>query len=549
MDFTPKRFAFLIVCIFSLHGVSTISAEISRLPVLHVVGDVQAISPADSMVQARLSAVGLDPVLIDDDAATTADAASVSLILIEESCASSKAEGKFKSVPIPVINMEPFAWDTDCFIDTTSAGTFGRTPGSENFTLEIRNANEIESGWKSGDLVTFYAGFNTTRNKLGWAVPADDGFTFARVPGTEQAVIFGFESGSSMANGFKAPARRAGFSLMVNVADSLTDSGWQLFYAVLNWCLEEARPSPVLRAALVTKQLPWKQPLGDLILWQRLLNEGFDVQNILQDGFFSGDYALSNLIVITESVDYGLTPDLYYFGVPMINCEQTAYYMTSPWVTSSLSESKSLGTDHFTISNQTHPITEGLSGKIRIASQPTFWGGVIDPGGDVTVLAQFADADDAPAALFAYRKNARLLDEKRMQARFVGFPFQADAPKWATEPVWKLWDRSLEWVLEPDSGVSAVQDMENVSQFALFPAYPNPFNPTTVISYSLPHASEVHLTVFDIQGRLVETLIAERQEAGLHTVQFDGSGLTSGIYFCHIQAGSFRETQRMVLLK
>jgi hypothetical protein len=548
MDFMPKRIAFRILC-FLLCGMSTVYAEISRLPVLHVVGDVQAISPADSMVQARLAAIGLDPILIDDDVATTADTASVSLILIEESCASSKAEGKFKSVSIPVINMEPFAWDTDCYIDTTREGTFGRTPGPENFTLEIRNADAIESGWKAGDLVTFYAGFNTARNKLGWAVPAGDGFTFARLPGTSQAVIFGYESGASMANGFKAPARRAGFSLMVDVADSLTDSGWQLFYAVLNWCLEDARPAPTLRAAFVTKTTFWNQPLGDLILWQRLMNEGFDLQNILQDGFFSGDYSLTNLIVISESVDYGLTPDLYYFGIPILNCEQTAYHMTTPWVTSSLEDTKSLTADHFTISNQSHFITDGLTGDIRIASRPTFWGGVIDPGGDATILAKFTDSDGEPVALFTYRKLARLLEGKQMQARFVGFPFQVNAPKWATEPVWQLWDRSLEWVLEPDSGVSAVENTESVSQFALFSAYPNPFNPTTLISYSLPSTSEVHLAVFDIQGRLVETLIAGRQEAGSHSILFDGKRLASGVYFCHIRAGSFHQTQRMVLLK
>jgi hypothetical protein len=79
--------------------------------------------------------------------------------------------------------------------------------------------------------------------------------------------------------------------------------------------------------------------------------------------------------------------------------------------------------------------------------------------------------------------------------------------------------------------------------------YPNPFNPTTAISYQLPTASTVTLKVYDVLGKEVATLIEGAQSAGIHTVRFDGSSLRSGVYFYRIQAGSFEETKKLVLIK
>lgn len=85
--------------------------------------------------------------------------------------------------------------------------------------------------------------------------------------------------------------------------------------------------------------------------------------------------------------------------------------------------------------------------------------------------------------------------------------------------------------------------------FALAQNYPNPFNPLTVIKYSLPVASDVELSVYNIIGQKVETMIFQKQSAGTYQVEWDASGFTSGIYFYHIQAGSFRDSKKMILLK
>jgi hypothetical protein len=79
--------------------------------------------------------------------------------------------------------------------------------------------------------------------------------------------------------------------------------------------------------------------------------------------------------------------------------------------------------------------------------------------------------------------------------------------------------------------------------------YPNPFNPSTKISWQSPVGSWQTLKVYDILGNEVATLVDEFREAGRYEVTFDRSNLASGIYYYRLQAGSFIETKKMVLIK
>jgi len=86
-------------------------------------------------------------------------------------------------------------------------------------------------------------------------------------------------------------------------------------------------------------------------------------------------------------------------------------------------------------------------------------------------------------------------------------------------------------------------------QFRLLGNSPNPFNATTDISYCLPHPSEVELTVYNLSGHRVTTLLEEFQPARYHTATWDASALSSGIYFYRLTAGEYTEVKRMTLLK
>jgi hypothetical protein len=87
------------------------------------------------------------------------------------------------------------------------------------------------------------------------------------------------------------------------------------------------------------------------------------------------------------------------------------------------------------------------------------------------------------------------------------------------------------------------------SQFALVQNYPNPFNPSTTIRYGIPMRSNVGLTVYNTLGEKVTTLVQGQQEAGAYEVKFDGSGLTSAVYFYRLQTGSFVDTKKLLLLR
>jgi hypothetical protein len=85
--------------------------------------------------------------------------------------------------------------------------------------------------------------------------------------------------------------------------------------------------------------------------------------------------------------------------------------------------------------------------------------------------------------------------------------------------------------------------------YRLLQNYPNPFNPTTTINYEMLTAGKVKLVVYDLLGSEVKVLVDEEKSAGRYEVTFDGSKLSSGIYFYQLKAGEFSETRKMVLLK
>jgi hypothetical protein len=86
-------------------------------------------------------------------------------------------------------------------------------------------------------------------------------------------------------------------------------------------------------------------------------------------------------------------------------------------------------------------------------------------------------------------------------------------------------------------------------EFVLYPCYPNPFNPSTVIRFSLPHTEHAKLTIYDVTGRQVKVLVNEVLSSGEHRITFEGSSLSSGVYFARLEAGNRMKTEKMVLLK
>ncbi|UCG53352.1 MAG: T9SS type A sorting domain-containing protein [Candidatus Latescibacterota bacterium] len=114
------------------------------------------------------------------------------------------------------------------------------------------------------------------------------------------------------------------------------------------------------------------------------------------------------------------------------------------------------------------------------------------------------------------------------------------------EPAFSGWGTAL--IEDPGTGISPKPLSADIA-FGLKGNYPNPFNPTTTIHFTLPRAGFAELTVYDVTGRRIRTLISTFMEAGVHKVPWDAAGLASGVYWALLRAGGRTATHKMWLLK
>jgi len=172
-------------------------------------------------------------------------------------------------------------------------------------------------------------------------------------------------------------------------------------------------------------------------------------------------------------------------------------------------------------------------------------------------LEKWEDNHDAPIKVSAYTTVA----EEWEELTFDVFEGDVETPdpqfynRFVIFPDYQAADGDDEWffddvkLVDPDEDTS-VESPIQVNDYTLAASnYPNPFNPATTISYTLPVASDVELIVYDILGSEVMSLVNEKKDAGVYQVTFDGMNVPSGIYFYRLKAGNDVQTQKMMLLK
>lgn len=114
--------------------------------------------------------------------------------------------------------------------------------------------------------------------------------------------------------------------------------------------------------------------------------------------------------------------------------------------------------------------------------------------------------------------------------------------------------------VKTEDGGGVITDIENNNTplpdgFILYQNYPNPFNPSTIINYELGVTSFVSIKIYDINGRVIKTLVSQRQNAGKYKIEFDGSGLSSGVYYYKFEAfdenkkSVFIQTKKMIIVR
>ena len=134
----------------------------------------------------------------------------------------------------------------------------------------------------------------------------------------------------------------------------------------------------------------------------------------------------------------------------------------------------------------------------------------------------------------------------------IGFNFKAVTTEDLDVRVtYALFDDNYNLLDEKDSVVNRVFIPE---EFSLKQNYPNPFNPKTIIQYDLPIESNVKIMIYDILGHMTKSLINNKQDAGFKSIQWDatnnhGKKVSAGLYLYSIEAGNYRQTKKMILIK
>ncbi|MGH7495633.1 MAG: Ig-like domain-containing protein [bacterium] len=160
-----------------------------------------------------------------------------------------------------------------------------------------------------------------------------------------------------------------------------------------------------------------------------------------------------------------------------------------------------------------------------------------------TPKTQFINVNGVRAAELVFDGNLNVWLEKKLSVNLAQGNNTIQV-----ELSWGWMD--IDYLGVPSTILTSVADPFDLPfRFSLQQNYPNPFNPATTITYSLAKPEHVKLAVYDIQGRQVQVLIDEKQNAGPYSISFDGRKLASGMYLYRLSAGSFVDEQRMLLLK
>lgn len=128
-------------------------------------------------------------------------------------------------------------------------------------------------------------------------------------------------------------------------------------------------------------------------------------------------------------------------------------------------------------------------------------------------------------------------------------PFYASSNAFQDDGIYRMESFSIESNSSGPDGPKPPEQPDASTTVELHPNYPNPFNPSTTIRYDLPEQAEVRITIFNTAGQEIMTLFDGAMPAGTHEIRWDAAGMTSGSYFCRLQAGSESRVQTMLLVK
>jgi len=315
---------------------------------------------------------------------------------------------------------------------------------------------------------------------------------------------------------------------------------------------------------------------NDQVVIDKLISWGFQVDIVTTADFKVGiptddEIKAYKMAYISESVGSGdlarwrgATRGKWETGwlpVPVVNNDNFVSRVSALGFVSGSTGYGNQSNDHVVIiDNTNHPLAAGYTAGTTLdffsdVTNGTYTYATPDPSVQVIPIAALA-SDNTKLVCFGVEKGTAVFNSDgvndgsvKTTARYAAVGINATSYNILTDHAWKMIAAAIEWVLTPPE--TDVKDYSSTvpTKFELAQNFPNPFNPTTQISYQLPENSFVTLKVYDILGKEVETLVNGYKNAGNYTVTFDASKLTSGVYFYTIQANNFTQTKKMLLIK
>ena len=294
---------------------------------------------------------------------------------------------------------------------------------------------------------------------------------------------------------------------------------------------------------------------GDQTILEKFEELGYSVTMANHDEVDSSWVDGVDLVYVSSTVSSGSVADKFKnVEVPVL--------MIEPYALDDMGMSLDTDTTRFfqafqrdmEILEEGHFLAAGLTGEIFVFDDLEIQSAQGYPSEEGVVIAEYirddTDVNMIYGAIYAYEKGALMADTTEAPERryFAGWNDMGVA--FLTEDGWKLWQASIDWCLYKDQDSAVKQEAErHPVAFGLAQNFPNPFNPTTMIEFSLPAKMRVRLSVFDLQGREVARLTDGFTEAGSTRILFDASDLASGIYFYQLKTEQFTETRKMTILE
>ena len=192
---------------------------------------------------------------------------------------------------------------------------------------------------------------------------------------------------------------------------------------------------------------------------------------------------------------------------------------------------------------------------IKIPANISFQIGIIDTWGNQsyvefpanqTTYGLVRDGNWGQASIPVEDIRGEFIDLRMLSYEFVILEVNGASCEFGLDDIY--WDDGVtNNIIEDEFG-------ETPFKYSLNNNYPNPFNPLTTIHYDLPEDGFVNVTIYDMMGRTIKIMVNKEQNAGVKSVQWDatdssGKPVSAGLYLYTIQAGEFRQTKKMVLLK